>query len=39
LIWATWYGHAGIVRLLLDRGAKIDIADKVSYSTMAVQSV
>lgn len=36
-MWATWHGHVGIATLLLDRGARIDIADKVSYCTLGVQ--
>ena len=31
-MWAVQQGNDGMMMLLLDRDAKIDIADKVSYS-------
>ena len=36
---AARHGHADVARLLLDRGAKIDIADKVSYAVYMEQVV
>lgn len=35
LMLAARYGHAGIVTLLLDRGASIDLAQKVKYALSA----
>ena len=29
LMWACEYGRAGVVKLLLDNGAKVDIIDEV----------
>lgn len=31
LMWASRYEHSATVKLLLDKGAKIDIADKVRH--------
>jgi ankyrin repeat protein len=34
LIWATYYGHKGVVELLLERGAKVDATNKEGRSAL-----
>lgn len=35
-MWAAFSGHEGMVRLLLDRGAAIDSADKVHALSVSI---
>ena len=36
LIWASGRGHTGVVSELINRGAKAEVADKVSFIAIKI---
>ena len=35
MIWATWHGIGNIVKILLDKGAKVDVKDNSGRTALS----